>query len=102
MGNLAPAGVRTVRGRPAERHDRHSHPRVTDEEAEAQRRGTTSQGQTAPTWALPTLAGCVLIVFDEPSQPEVSHFAHEVLAHQDVGSTEIPVDVVHPLHVGHA
>lgn len=61
-----------------------------------------AEGPLAPTQALPTLPGGVFIVFDEPSQPEVGHFAHEVLSNQNVGSTEVPVHVVHPLHVGHA
>ena len=49
-----------------------------------------------------TLSCCVLIVFDESCQTEVGHFTHQVLSHQDVGCTQISVDVVHPLHVRHA
>ena len=80
----------------------HSYPHLTEEETEAQRGSVTPHGHTASAGSLPTLPGCVLIVFDEPSQPKVSHFAHEALSNQDVGSTEVSVDIVHPLHVRHA
>lgn len=56
----------------------------------------------ARTQTLPTLPGGVLVVFNEPGQPKVGHFAHEILSNQNVGSTEVTVDVVHPFHVGHA
>lgn len=61
----------------------------------------------SPAWARcqqpwgHTLPSRVLVVLDEACQAEVSHFAHQVLPHKDVGSPEVPVDVVHPLHVGH-
>lgn len=101
MGNLAPAGGRKFKGASVECQDSaagryHSHPRPD------RCRNRLREGQTALTQTLPTLPGRVLIVFDEPSQPKVSHFAHEVLSNQDVGSTEVPVDIVHPFHVGHA
>lgn len=43
----------------------------------------------------------VLVVFDESCQTEVGHFTHQAVTHQDVGSAQVSVDVVHPLHVGH-
>lgn len=49
-----------------------------------------------------TLSGRVLVVLDEPSQAEVSDLTHQVISHQDVGSSQVPVDVVHPLYEGHA
>lgn len=48
------------------------------------------------------MPGCVFVVFNESSQPEVSHFAHEALSNQDVGSPEVSVDIVHPFHISHA
>ena len=50
----------------------------------------------------PTLPSSVLIVFNESCQTEVGHFTHQAVSHQDVGSSQVSVDVVHPLHVGHA
>lgn len=44
----------------------------------------------------------VLVVLDEPGQAEVSDLAHQVVSDQDVGSSQVPVDVVHPLDEGHA
>lgn len=49
-----------------------------------------------------TLSCSVLIVFNESCQTKVSHLAHEAVSYQDVCSTQVPVDIVHPLHVGHA
>lgn len=49
-----------------------------------------------------TLSRSVLVVFDESCQTEVGHFTHQAVSHQDVGSAQVSVDVVHPLHVGHA
>lgn len=49
-----------------------------------------------------TLPSGVLVVLDEACQAKVGHFADQVLSHEDVGRPEVSVDVVHPLHVGHA
>lgn len=49
-----------------------------------------------------TLSGGVLVVLDEPSQAEVSDLTHQVISDQNVGSSQVPVDVVHPLNEGHA
>lgn len=49
-----------------------------------------------------TLSGGVLVILDESSQAEIGNFAHQVISHQDVGSSEVSVDVVHPLDEGHA
>lgn len=50
----------------------------------------------------PTLPSGVFVIFDEPSQAEVSDLAHQIVRHQDVGGAQVSVDVVHPLDVGHA
>lgn len=61
-----------------------------------------------PAWArcrqprARTLPSGVLVVLDEPCQAEVSHFAHQVLPHEDVGCPQVPVDIVHPFHISHA
>lgn len=62
----------------------------------------TPNGHIASAGSLPTLPGCVFVVFNESSQPEVSHFAYEALSNQDVGSPEVSVDIVHPFHISHA
>lgn len=49
-----------------------------------------------------TLLRVVLIIRDEAGQSEVSDLAHQLLPHQDVGSPQVSVDVIHALHVGHA
>lgn len=49
-----------------------------------------------------TLPRCVLIVLDEPCQTEVGNLAHKVVSDEDVSSTQVPVDVVHPLDESHA
>lgn len=49
-----------------------------------------------------TLSGCVLVVLYQPGQTEVCDLAHEVISHQDVRSSQVPVDVVHPLDERHA
>lgn len=49
-----------------------------------------------------TLPGSVFIILDEASQTEISHFANQVISHQDVGGPEVSVHVVHPLHIRHA
>lgn len=49
-----------------------------------------------------TLSGGVLVVLDEPSQAEVSDLTHQVISDQNVGGSQVPVDVVHPLNEGHA
>lgn len=48
-----------------------------------------------------TLPRSVLVVFNEPCQTKVCHFTHQAVSHQNVGSTQVSVDVVHPFHVGH-
>lgn len=48
-----------------------------------------------------TLSGGVLVVFDEPGQTKVSDLAHQILPDEDVGRTQISVDVVHTFNVGH-
>ena len=49
-----------------------------------------------------TLSRCVLIVLYQPGQTKVCNLAHEVISHQDVRSSQVPVDVVHPLDERHA
>lgn len=49
----------------------------------------------------PTLSGRIFVILDEPSQTKISHFAHQVVSHQDVSSSQVSVHVVHPLHVRH-
>lgn len=49
-----------------------------------------------------TLSGCVLVVLDESSEAKVSDFTHQVITHQDVGSPEVPVHIVHSFHVRHS
>lgn len=49
-----------------------------------------------------TLSGGVLVVLNESSQAKVGDLTHQVISHQDVGSSQVPVDVVHPLDEGHA
>ena len=53
-------------------------------------------------WSEHTLSSRVLVVLDEPSQAKVSDLTDQVISHQDVGSSQVPVDVVHPLDEGHA
>lgn len=48
-----------------------------------------------------TLPRRVLIVLDEPRQAEIGDLAHQTVSDQDVGGTQVPVDVVHPLDVRH-
>lgn len=49
-----------------------------------------------------TLSCSVLVVFDESRQAEVSHFTHQAVSHQDVGGTQVSMNIVHPLHISHA
>lgn len=49
-----------------------------------------------------TLSRSVFIVLYEASEAKISHLTHQVLSHQDVGSPEVPVDIVHSLHIRHA
>lgn len=49
-----------------------------------------------------TLLGIVLIILNETSQPEVSYLAHQSFPNKDVGCSQVPVDVIHTFHVGHA
>lgn len=48
-----------------------------------------------------TLSGCVLVVLDEPSQAEVGDLAHQIVSDEDVGCSQVTMDVVHPLDVRH-
>lgn len=55
------------------------------EEIKARRklcRAKTPSGATVPE--VPTLSGCVLIVFNQPGQSEVSNLANESVPHQNV------------------
>lgn len=52
--------------------------------------------------AVTTLPGGVFVILYEASQTKISHFANQVIAHQDVGSSQIAVHVVHPLYVSHS
>lgn len=52
------------------------------------------------TWL--TLPRRVLVVLDQPGQTEVSNLAYKVVSHEDVGGSQVPVDVVHPLDECHA
>lgn len=49
----------------------------------------------------PTLPGGVFVILNEASQPKVSHFAHQVVSHEDVCRSEVSVHIVHPLHIRH-
>lgn len=49
----------------------------------------------------PTLASSVLIVFNEPGQTKVGDLADQVVTNQDVGRSQVSVDVIHPLDIGH-
>lgn len=49
-----------------------------------------------------TLSGCVLVVLYQPGQTKVSNLAHEVVSHEDISGSQVPVDVVHPLDERHA
>lgn len=49
-----------------------------------------------------TLSGRVFVVLYESSEAEVSHFTHQVITNQDVGSPEVPVHIVHSFHVRHS
>lgn len=49
-----------------------------------------------------TFSGRVLVVFNDTSQAKVCNFTNESLVDQDVGGSQISVDVVHLLNVGHA
>lgn len=49
-----------------------------------------------------TLACRILVVLNESSQAKVCDFTNQVISHQDVGSPQVSVDVVHPLDEGHA
>lgn len=48
------------------------------------------------------MSGRVLVVLDESSEAKVGDLAHQVVGHEDVGSSQVSVDVVHPLDEGHA
>lgn len=48
-----------------------------------------------------TLSGCIFVILDESGQAEVSDLAHHVVGDQDVGRTQVSVDVVHPLNKRH-
>lgn len=58
--------------------------------------------QRANASSYPTLPRRVLVVLYQPGQTEVCDLAHQVVAHQDVGGAQVPVDVVHPLDERHA
>lgn len=49
-----------------------------------------------------TLPRSVFVVLYEASETEISYLTHQVLSHQDVGSPEVPVDIVHSLYICHA
>lgn len=49
----------------------------------------------------PTLPGSVFVILNEASQTKVSHFAHQVVSHEDVCRSEVSVYIVHPLHIRH-
>lgn len=49
-----------------------------------------------------TLSSCVLIVLDKSSQPKVCNLTDQTVSNQDIGSSQVSVDVVHPLNIGHA
>lgn len=50
---------------------------------------------------VPTLPGSVLVVLYQPGQAKVSDLAHQVVTHEDVSGSQVPVDVVHPLDESH-
>lgn len=62
----------------------------------------TRVGSTGPSAASPTFPSCVLIVLYDPCQAEVSNLAHQGRRHQDVGGSEVSVDIVPLLDEGHA
>lgn len=49
-----------------------------------------------------TLSGCVLVVLDESRETEISDFTDEFLRYQDVGGSQVSVDVVLILNVSHS
>lgn len=55
-----------------------------------------------PVPGSPTLSRRVLIVFNQPRQPEISNLANESVPHQNVGRSQVSVDVIHPLDVSHS
>ncbi len=55
-----------------------------------------------PDGAFLTLPGSVLIVLNESGQAKVSNLTHQAITNQNVSRTQVSVNVVHPLDVGHA
>lgn len=49
-----------------------------------------------------TLSGSVFIVLNESGQSKVSNLTDQVISDQDVGCSQVSVDVVHPLNIRHA
>lgn len=59
-------------------------------------------GPMGPLAVFPTFPSRVLIVLDDPCQAEVSNLTYQGCRDQDVGSTEISVNIVPLLDEGHA
>lgn len=49
-----------------------------------------------------TLSGGVFIVFYESGKSKVGNLTDQVISNQDVGCSQVSVDVVHPLDICHA
>lgn len=49
-----------------------------------------------------TFSGCVLIVLDDSGEAKVSNLAHQSLRDQDVGGSQVSVNIVPLLDVGHS
>lgn len=49
-----------------------------------------------------TLPSRVLVVLNEPGQPEIGDFAAQGVRDEDVGGPQVPVDVILGLDEGHA
>lgn len=49
-----------------------------------------------------TLSGCILVILNDSGQAKVSYFTQQTLRHQDIGCSQVTVDVVLFLNVRHA
>lgn len=97
MGNLAPAGTestwlsgsRSLSAGPSEA-------------VAARRRRSKVKQATEALCHLLTLLGSILVVLNDTRQTKVCNLADQSLVDQDVGSTQVPVDVIPPFDVSHA
>jgi len=49
-----------------------------------------------------TLSGSVFVIFDEAGEAKVSDLANELSRHQNVGSSQVSMDIVLLLYVSHS